>query len=70
MIARKLVRMQSNSDLLTKREVARFLGCSISFVNCLLSRRKLPKIRLSYKVVRIPRDSLEAFIRSRREASR
>jgi hypothetical protein len=45
-------------------------GCSISFINSLLSRRKLPRVRLSYKLVKIPRDAVERFIASRTEVSR
>jgi hypothetical protein len=59
------------SNLITKREVAEMLGgVSISFVNSLLSRRKLPRVRLSYKVTKIPRDAVEKFIASRTEVSR
>jgi len=52
--------------LLTKPEVAEELGgVSVSYVNQLLARRLLPKVRLSYRVCRIPRDAVEQFIRSR-----
>ncbi len=62
--------MKSHADLIDKSEVARILGgeltpVSISFVNQLLARKKLPRVRLSYKVVRIPRQAVEDFILSR-----
>jgi len=51
---------------LTKPEVAEELGgVSVSFVNQLLARRLLPKVRLSYRVCRIPRDAVEQYILSR-----
>jgi excisionase family DNA binding protein len=55
------------SDLLTKVEVARLLGgdASPSYVDKLLAARKLPRVRLSYKMTRIPRAAVEEFIRSR-----
>ncbi len=59
------------SNLVTKQEVAEMLGgVSISFVNSLLSRRKLPRVRLSYKLTKIPRDAVEKFIASRTEVNR
>ena len=65
------MRMQSKSNLLTKRQAAELLGgVSISFINSLLSRRKLPRVRLSYKLVKIPRDAVERFIASRTEIAR
>jgi len=64
------VRMKTNSNLLTKPQTADALGgVSVSYVNYLLASGKLPKIRLSYKVVRIPRDAVERFIASRTEVS-
>lgn len=52
--------------LLTKLEVAEELGgVSISFVNQLLARRLLPKVRLSYRVCRIPRAAVEQYILNR-----
>jgi excisionase family DNA binding protein len=58
-------------DLVNKKEAAEMLGgVSLSFVNSLLSRRKLPRVRLSYKVTKIPRDAVEKFIASRTEVSR
>jgi predicted DNA-binding transcriptional regulator AlpA len=54
------------NPLLTKREVAEELGgVSVSFVNQLLARRLLAKVRLSYRVCRIPRASVEQYIRER-----
>lgn len=52
-------------NLLTKKEVAEELGVSVSFVNQLLARRRLPRVKVSYKVCRIPRHAVEAFIESR-----
>ena len=57
------------SELLTKSEVAQLLGgsqpASVSYVDQLLARKKLPRVRLSYKMTRIPRQAVEEFIRSR-----
>jgi excisionase family DNA binding protein len=58
------------AELLTKVQVAQILGVSVSFVGVLLSKRKLPRIRLSYKVTRIPRDAVEKFIAARTELTR
>lgn len=57
-------------DLITKAEAARLLGgngtpVSIGYVGKLLTRKRLPRIKLSYKTVRIPRSAVEEFIRSR-----
>lgn len=53
-------------DLLTKLETAEALGgVSVSYINQLLARRVLPKVKLSYKCARIPRAAVEAFIASR-----
>lgn len=64
----------SAETLLTKQEAANLLGgstpVSVSYVNQLLARRKLPKVRLSYKVCRIPRAAVEEFIHSRTEVAR
>jgi len=64
----------SANDLLTKQEAANLLGgskpVSISFIDQLLARRKLPRVRLSYKVCRIPRAAVEEYIRSRTEVAR
>jgi hypothetical protein len=59
-----------SADLISKAEVARLLGgegspVSLSYVNQLLGRKKLPKVRLSYRVTRIPRQAVLDFIRSR-----
>ena len=58
------------SNLITKREAAEYLGVSISFINSLLGKRKLPRVRLSYKITKIPRDAVEKFIVARTEDSR
>ena len=49
--------------LLTKQEVAaRFGGVSIRFVDELLARRILPKIKLGRKLVRIPSQAVENYL--------
>jgi hypothetical protein len=60
----------SGTDLIDKVETARLIGgessaVSIGFVNQLLAARILPKVRISYKVCRIPRAAVEEFIRKR-----
>ena len=63
--------MTQPNSLLTKREVAEELGgVSVSFVNQLLARRLLAKVRLSYRVCRIPRESVEQYVRDRTLVSR
>ena len=64
-----------SADLISKGETAKLLGgqsspVSISFVNQLLAKKKLPKVRLSYRVCRIPRSAVEEFIAARTTASR
>jgi excisionase family DNA binding protein len=52
-----------SADLLSKSETAELLGgVSVSFVNQLLGKKKLPKVRLSYRVCRIPRKAVEEYI--------
>jgi len=58
------------ADLLSKEDTAKLLGgenspVSLSFVNVLLAKKKLPKVRLSYRVTRIPRQAVEEYIRNR-----
>jgi len=58
-----------NADLITKAEAAEMLGgrgspVSLSYINQLLGRKKLPRVRLSYRVTRIPRQAVEDYIRS------
>jgi hypothetical protein len=65
----------SADDLISKGETATLLGgqsepVSISFVNQLLAKKKLPKVRLSYRVCRIPRAAVEEYIRSHTTAQR
>jgi excisionase family DNA binding protein len=60
----------SANDLITKEEAAKLLGgegkpLSVSFINQLLAARRLPRVRLSYKCVRIPRRAVEDFIAAR-----
>jgi hypothetical protein len=57
--------------LIDKREAARRLGgVSIRYVDELLAKRLLPRVRLSYKVCRIPAAAVEAFIAERTEAAK
>jgi hypothetical protein len=60
----------SGTSLIDKVETARLLGgegkpVSIGFVNQLLAKRILPKVKLSHKLCRIPRAAVEEYIRSR-----
>ena len=49
--------------LLTKLKVRELLGgVSLSFVNGLIARKKLPVIKLGYKTVRIRSTDLEDFV--------
>ena len=64
-----------HAELITKGETAALLGgqnepVSISFVNQLLAKKKLPKVRLSYRVCRIPRAAVEDYIRSHTTAQK
>jgi len=64
-----------SADLLSKGETAVLLGgqsspVSISFVNQLLAKKKLPKVRLSYRVCRIPRQAVEDYIKTHTTAQR
>ena len=38
---------------------------SLGFIDKLLARRILPRVKLSYKVCRIPREAVEEYIRIR-----
>ena len=38
---------------------------STSYINQLIARKKLPTVRMSYRITRIPRESVEEFISSR-----
>lgn len=55
--------------LIDKAEAARQLGgnkpVSISHINQLLARRILPRVRISYRVTRIPQDAVTEYIRAR-----
>jgi hypothetical protein len=57
------------SQLLDKVETARQIGgikpVSISFINQLLAKKLLPRVRISYRVTRIPAEAVEEYIRSR-----
>ena len=60
-----------SADLITKQEAADLLGgVSLSFINQLLGKRKLPKVRVSYRVTRIPRKAVEDYIASHTVAQR
>jgi hypothetical protein len=54
--------------LIDKVETARQIGgnkpVSISFVNQLLARKLLPRVRISYRVTRIPQDAVTEYIRT------
>ena len=64
-IARNVACMSQNL-LVTKGEAAAILGgVSLSFINSLLARNKLPRVTLSYKCVRIPRQAVEDYISAR-----
>ena len=57
--------------LLSKQEVAELLGgVSLSYVNQLLGKKRLPKVRLSYRVTRIPLAAVEEFIARNTTAQR
>ena len=59
------------APLLTKQQVAERLGnTSVRFVDELLARRILPRVKLGFKLVRIPADAVECYIREHtREAA-
>ena len=61
-------------SLIDKKETARRIGgqppVSVRFVEELIARGILPKVKLSHKVVRIPAEAVEKFIASRTIASR
>jgi hypothetical protein len=54
--------------LIDKVETARQIGgnkpVSISFVNQLLARKLLPRVRISYRVTRIPQAAVSEYIRT------
>ena len=57
-----------STDLITKAEAAILLGgksepVSKALVDQLLAKKKLPKVRISYRVTRIPRAAVEEYIR-------
>ena len=63
-------RIPSPAALIDKREAARRLGgVSVRFVDELLAKRLLPRVRLSYKVCRIPAAAVEAFIAEHTEVA-
>jgi excisionase family DNA binding protein len=52
-----------NQSLLTKLEASEEMGgVSLSFVNQLIARKKLPVVKLGYKTVRIRRTDIEDFL--------
>jgi excisionase family DNA binding protein len=67
----KILEHRQYAALLTKQETGLLLGgVSVSFINQLLAKKKLPKVRLSYRVTRIPRKAVEEFIAARTTAQR
>lgn len=55
--------MSMNQSLLTKREVGTEMGgLSVSFVNQLIARKKLPVVKIGYRTVRIRRTDVAAFL--------
>jgi hypothetical protein len=54
--------------LIDKVETARQIGgnkpVSISFINQLLAKKVLPRVKISYRVTRIPQDAVTEYIRS------
>ena len=56
----------SSSNLLTYPEAAEFLGVKIGTVYSLVSQRRIPHVRLSSRLVRFERKSLERFVAERR----
>ena len=59
---------KEGSALIDKAETARQIGgnkpVSISFVNQLLAKKVLPRVRIGYRTVRIPQDAVTEYIRS------
>jgi hypothetical protein len=59
---------KEDAGLIDKVETARQIGgnkpVSISFVNQLLARKLLPRVRISYRVTRIPQAAVTEYIRS------
>lgn len=54
-----------NQSLLTKLEAGDEMGgLSVSFVNQLIARKKLPVVKLGYRTVRIRRTDVEAFLQN------
>ena len=63
--------MQTHTPkLITKKQTALLIGgeespVSLSYINQLIARKKIPSVRLSYRVTRIPREAVEDFIAAR-----
>jgi hypothetical protein len=59
---------QKGHGLIDKVETARQIGgnkpVSISFVNQLLAKKLLPRVRISYRVTRIPQSAVTEYIRT------
>ena len=59
---------KAGAGLIDKAETARQIGgnkpVSISFVNQLLARKLLPRVRISYRVTRIPQAAVTEYIRA------
>ncbi len=56
------MRRESALDLLRVEEAADFLNVQPSTIRAWLLQRKLPKVRVSSRSVRIPREALEKLI--------
>ena len=53
-----------SEELMSPKEVARVLGCSPRTVFRLLEQGRLPRLRFSPKMVRIPRGDVDRLIAS------
>jgi excisionase family DNA binding protein len=54
-----------HKPLLTRREVAEVLGVSVQTVARMLGRGELETVRVGERFVRIPAESLEAYLASK-----
>lgn len=55
----------ARSEYLSIAETARAIGCSVATVRRMLSRGELEGSRLSMRIIRVRRDSLERELRRR-----
>lgn len=56
--------------LVDYREAASYLGLAVGTLRCLVSRRQVPHVRLSTRIVRFDLAELDATIAARRVATR